>query len=230
MTNERTNFDALSLTGSIPINLDLMAELGLNAAIIYGGLIERYRYSLEHGLPGDGWFCYTVDDMASYSLLTDHQQARAIQLLVERGLIQYKCKGIPCKRYFYMNDCPNTLKTILAEGEKKRHSTSKNNRYVRIKSGDYIGSSEKVEHRAVMELSIGRPLKKEEVVHHIDLNKRNNKLENLFLFPSCKEHSKCHATLNALKSKDDDVSELLKTGKVRFDKNKGIYVIGNTIC
>lgn len=35
-----------------------------------------------------------------------------------------------------------------------------------------------------MEISIGRKLKKEEIVHHIDLNKRNNQIDNLFLFPS----------------------------------------------
>ncbi|KKM98901.1 hypothetical protein LCGC14_1153280 [marine sediment metagenome] len=40
---------------------------------------------------------------------------------------------------------------------------------------------EMLEHRVVMELYIKRPLKRSEIVHHIDKNPLNNKIENLEL-------------------------------------------------
>ncbi len=49
------------------------------------------------------------------------------------------------------------------------------------------------EHRIVAEEILGRALKKGEVVHHIDGNKRNNSPENLMIFRNQKEHAKWHA-------------------------------------
>jgi len=48
------------------------------------------------------------------------------------------------------------------------------------------------EHRIVMENNIGRYLRPEEIVHHIDGNKKNNNISNLVLFPSQREHRLCH--------------------------------------
>lgn len=46
------------------------------------------------------------------------------------------------------------------------------------------------EHRLVMEKHIGRLLKREEVVHHIDDNRANNDITNLQLFKNNAEHLK----------------------------------------
>lgn len=48
------------------------------------------------------------------------------------------------------------------------------------------------EHRLVMEKKLGRFLKENEVVHHIDFNKKNNLVNNLMLFKSQSEHKKYH--------------------------------------
>lgn len=48
------------------------------------------------------------------------------------------------------------------------------------------------QHRLVMEKRIGRILFPEEVVHHIDHNKKNNKPENLFLFENTGAHTTYH--------------------------------------
>lgn len=48
------------------------------------------------------------------------------------------------------------------------------------------------EHRLVMGANIGRPLTKNEVVHHIDGDRENNDLSNLVLFPSQSEHRLHH--------------------------------------
>ena len=48
------------------------------------------------------------------------------------------------------------------------------------------------EHRMVAEKMLGRPLKREECVHHIDFNKRNNSPENLMVFKTVADHSAFH--------------------------------------
>jgi hypothetical protein len=49
-----------------------------------------------------------------------------------------------------------------------------------------------LEHRLMVEGKIGRYLEKNEVVHHIDGNKKNNDISNLMLFKSNSEHIKHH--------------------------------------
>lgn len=48
------------------------------------------------------------------------------------------------------------------------------------------------EHREVLENDMGRLLEKSEVVHHIDGDKGNNKVENLMLFGNHGEHLSFH--------------------------------------
>jgi len=59
--------------------------------------------------------------------------------------------------------------------------------YIEILKNKWI-----LEHRLIMEMYIGRELKPEEKVHHIDFDKKNNKIENLMLFKNQKEHQKFH--------------------------------------
>lgn len=54
-------------------------------------------------------------------------------------------------------------------------------------------------HILVAEQKLGRPLKKGEVVHHIDGNKHNNTPENLQVCPSQKAHMEIHYRERALK-------------------------------
>ncbi len=51
------------------------------------------------------------------------------------------------------------------------------------------------EHRLVVEKKIGRFLTKEEVVHHLDENKKRNVIDNLMLFKGHREHGKFHVKI-----------------------------------
>lgn len=73
------------------------------------------------------------------------------------------------------------------------------------------------EHIAVMTAHIGRSLRKGEMVHHINLNKHDNRLDNLAL-TTASEHSVWHAQLEELA-----VTLLLNEGRITFDPSRGGY-------
>lgn len=55
--------------------------------------------------------------------------------------------------------------------------------------------------RAVMEKHLGRPLVKNEEVHHLDGNCLNNEIDNIMLFASHSEHVRYHHQLRILLKK-----------------------------
>lgn len=77
-------------------------------------------------------------------------------------------------------------------------------------------------HRRVIEESIGRRLRSDEIVHHIDNNKFNNAAANLYLFSSRSSHRKAHMSLEKI------VPDLMERGIVIFDSTKGVYRLCET--
>ena len=80
------------------------------------------------------------------------------------------------------------------------------------KTMDMLGDVEKM-----LKKMLGRPLGDEEIVHHINGNKTDDRPENLFVCSSRTEHSNIHNTGFAL------FEELIRRGVIYFDRQKGGY-------
>lgn len=80
--------------------------------------------------------------------------------------------------------------------------------YLGKKNGKKI---QKYEHRIVAEKMLGRPLKKNEIVHHKDENKRNNSPDNIVVMTR-RDHMKEHHTgcLGSAYRHDVDTKDLIK--------------------
>ncbi len=75
------------------------------------------------------------------------------------------------------------------------------------------------EHRVVAEKMIGRPLKKDECVHHIDGDKQNNSETNLIVTNNYQHHKLIHASLQEV------AYELYKRGNIIFNKTTNKYEV-----
>ena len=73
-------------------------------------------------------------------------------------------------------------------------------------------------HRKKYEEYYNIKLKKENKIHHIDGNKKNNKMSNLFLCEDTSHHRKIHCQLQKISY------ELIREGIIQFDKEKGLYI------
>lgn len=90
--------------------------------------------------------------------------------------------------------------------------------YIRIYSPDHPNKDNSgyvLEHRLVMEKDIGRYLCKEEVVHHENKIRNDNRIENLRLFESKGKHKKFH-----LKQDREDLKRL-RIENEELKKNRG---------
>lgn len=111
-------------------------------------------------------------------------------VIIRRRLIEY---GIPLRNHKESNKVSNSLhKNHKWKGGKKINQ----NGYVMVLKPEHphaVGIGYVYEHRIVMEEHLGRILKTDEQVHHINEIKTDNRIENLqILSPS--EHAKLHGT------------------------------------
>lgn len=104
----------------------------------------------------------------------------------------------------------------------KKFKRSKEDSHVMVKSPSHPNATKigyVAEHRLVMEKKLGRYLKRTEVVHHINLIKSDNRIENLILFKNDTEHFKSHGSLNKC------VAKLMELDVLKFDDVKKEYYV-----
>ncbi len=110
---------------SISVNRPLAHALGVNAAIVYGALLGKHLYYLQHDmLKEGGWFYSTIADLQESTSLTRRQQERGIDTLVRNELIETSVKGLPARRYFRIIE--RTLENVVND---KPVCTDKTNRF-----------------------------------------------------------------------------------------------------
>ena len=103
-----------------------------------------------------------------------------------------------CRRCRRLTDEDKEKLSLVSQGNQNPRWRGGRNRtkagYVLIYLPDHPNARKNCvfEHRLVVEKHLGRYLTQKEVVHHIDGNKENNKIENLMVFQSTGKHMSFH--------------------------------------
>lgn len=93
----------------------------------------------------------------------------------------------------------------------------KKNLHGKVRGDGYIGYTNKNNHRKIYENHFNLKLLPKQGLHHIDGDKLNNEIDNIFLTNSVSEHSKIHGSLQRI------AFELFKEGLIGFDINTKEY-------
>lgn len=120
--NRRTSramFRLLQADGNISINKNLIHGIGLNEAIIYCELLSRHSYFEDRDqLQEDGSFFNTIYDLQLGTGMCEKAQRTAIKNLEKLELLKCKVKGVPAKRFFYLNFDAD-IEEFIIKGEEK---------------------------------------------------------------------------------------------------------------
>ena len=111
----------------------------MTETIIYSALISKYSYYEKLGkLFEDEWFYCTYDDLQESTTFPGKVQKKAIDHLVELGLVKSMVFGMPAKRYMTISDNVDLLEKLLDAGiDKARELTRKS----LDKQREYIGAT-----------------------------------------------------------------------------------------
>jgi len=148
----------------------------------------------------------------------------ASSLGVDRGYIRSRMKtlGVPTrnlsrammglkksKKHCDNISKANTGKVGLDKNHHWKGGRTKCNGYMFVKCLGHPEANKDgyiIEHRLIMEKQISRPLKEEEIVHHINANRTDNRIENLMLFPNNSAHLRFHRMMRKKSGKQVGLS------------------------
>lgn len=95
--------DLLSSSNFLTVNKSLIKLFGLKEAVLLGELCAEYNYWEEQDKLENGWFYSTVENIEQNTGLSTHEQRQALKYFEEIGLISIEKRGMPAKRYIYMD-------------------------------------------------------------------------------------------------------------------------------
>lgn len=134
---------------------------------------------------------------------------------------------------FTVNELAKKMNRTTYAIRSRKHKLGLNNKYdkiaknggnIYVRNANYIvyydkrTNTSRSYHRILYEKHYGIKLTKEQIIHHLDGNKKNNNISNLLLTKNMSEHRKVHAQLEAV------AFQLYKEGFIKFDKNENKYV------
>ena len=105
--------------------------------------------------------------------------------------------------------CPNCRKHFI--------KNSVNHHCCSVKCRAKYYNDNRNRYRKKIEFSLGRKLKEDEIVHHINLDKKDNIISNLWIASNRKAHGIAHGSINKL------ITPLYKANLIKFNEKKGIY-------
>ncbi len=95
----------LSSSKYIIVNKDLIKILGLHEAVILGELCSEYAYwESMNQLEENEYFYSTRENIEKNTGINAHYQRIAIKVLEDKGILMSKRMGIPCKKYYKINE------------------------------------------------------------------------------------------------------------------------------
>lgn len=88
----------------LTVNVAIAHEIGLDSAVVLGELASAQVYWEERGeVDESGMFYETAEQIEEKTTLSPYKQAKAIKELEARGLVKTKMKGVPAKKYFFVD-------------------------------------------------------------------------------------------------------------------------------
>jgi hypothetical protein len=162
---------------------------------------------------------YLERDDGKYSKLYLYRGRYVRQYYIERNcscchssVLVDRHNAMRQKYFFCSKKCRSDARSA-PDGRKKYKRGSIVGGHILVKAASHPAARKGFvsEHRLVIERHVGRYLREEERVHHINMVEDDNRLENLFLCSSNSEHHKIHGSLN------ECVITLMNRGHLMFD-------------
>lgn len=121
-------YQFLASENYIIVNRSLINLLGLEASVLLGEFASESAYWNERGEAENGFFFSTIENVEERTSLSVYQQKQAIDLLVEKGLIECRRKGMPARRFIRINEssvCEFLTNKIANNSQTSLRKTSK---------------------------------------------------------------------------------------------------------
>ena len=163
--------------------------------------LYKIPYRLKNGQCANKYLLKSICDMCG----KEHFQYRSNRFRHKRNYCSIKCVGLSHHK---------------PEGFKKsKHGGPNDPVLIKEINHPHARGGWILEHRLVIEKSLGRYLSPHERVHHINMIQTDNRIENLFLCDTQRSHVAVHASLN------NCVAKLLAKGELKFNRGTGRYTL-----